>query len=188
MDIFYQLLDDVTIPKFAKIRQIFPRPIIEDIEKEINQQINEKGLFSTIQPGQKIAITGGSRGVANIAVMTKEIVRMIKAVGGEPFIVPAMGSHGSSNAEGQAKVLHGMGITEEFCGAPIRATMEVVQIGVTDSGLPVFVDKFANEADGIVIINRIKPHVGFTGKYESGLMKMLAIGLGKQKGAEVCHN
>lgn len=188
MDIFDQLLGDVPMPKFIKLRQDFPRPIIEDIEGVLAKELIDKDLLKNIKKGQRIAITAGSRGVANIARIIKEVVRLIKEVGGEPFIVPAMGSHGGSNAEGQTRVLHGMGITEEFCGAPILSSMEVVCIGETDKGLPVYLDKYANEADGIVVMNRIKPHVGFRGPYESGVTKMITIGLGKQKGAEVCHS
>lgn len=187
MDIFEQLLGDVPIPKFIKFRQNFPRPIIVDIEGELSKELIDKDLLKNIKAGQRIAITAGSRGVANIARMIKEVVRLVKEAGGEPFIVPAMGSHGGANAEGQTSVLQGMGITEEFCGAPILSSMEVVCIGETDDGISVYLDKYANEADGIVVMNRIKPHVGFRGPIESGVAKMLVIGLGKQKGAETCH-
>jgi hypothetical protein len=187
VDIFNQLLGDVPVPKFFKARQVFPRPRIEDIEAEISKELKQKGLLNSIQRGQKIAITAGSRGVANIARILRELVILVKEAGGEPFIIPAMGSHGGASAEGQIKVLASMSITEDYVGAPIKSSMEVVQIGTTDSGLPVYVDKYANEADGIVIVNRIKPHVGFRGPYESGLIKMITIGLGKQKGAETCH-
>lgn len=187
MDIFDKLLGEVPIPKFIKCRQEFPRPILEDIEGELSKELIDKNLLKNIKAGQRIAITAGSRGVANIARMIKEVVRLVKEAGGEPFIVPAMGSHGGANAEGQASVLHGMGITEEFCGAPILSSMEVVCIGETDDGVPVYLDKYANEADGIVVMNRIKPHPAFRGPFESGVAKMIVIGLGKQKGAEACH-
>lgn len=188
MDVFNRLLGDVPIPKFVKVRQNYPRPKIENLEEAISKELIDKGLLKNIKKGQRIAITAGSRGVANIDRIIKEVVRNIKSVGGEPFIIPAMGSHGGASAEGQIKVLNSLGITEEFCGAPIRSTMEVVSLGETKSGLPVYIDKYANEADGIVVINRIKPHVGFRGPYESGVTKMITIGLGKQKGAEVCHH
>lgn len=187
MDIFEKLLGDVPIPKFVKVRQNFERPKIENLEEEITQQLKNKSFLNKVNKGDKIAITAGSRGIANINRVIKEVVRNIKEVGGEPFIVPAMGSHGGANADGQIKVLYSLGITEEFCGAPIRSSMEVVELGKTKNGLPVYMDKYANEADGIVVINRIKPHVGFRGPYESGIVKMITIGLGKQKGAEVCH-
>lgn len=188
MDIFNKLLGDVPIPRFVKARQNFPRPKIEDIEDALDKELKEKKLLNNIKPGERIAITAGSRGVANIARIIKEVVRLVKEAQGEPFIVPAMGSHGGAAAEGQIKVLHGMGITEEFCGAPIFSSMEVVCIGESENGLPVYIDKYANEADGIIVMNRIKPHVGFRGPIESGVTKMLTIGLGKQKGAEVCHS
>ena len=188
MDIFNKLLGDVPIPRFVKARQNFPRPKIEDIEGALDKELKEKKLLNNIKPGERIAITAGSRGVANIARIIKEVVRLVKEAQGEPFIVPAMGSHGGAAAEGQIKVLHGMGITEEFCGAPIFSSMEVVCIGESENGLPVYIDKYANEADGIIVMNRIKPHVGFRGPIESGVTKMLTIGLGKQKGAEVCHS
>lgn len=187
MDIFDQLLGEVPIPKFIKARQAFPRLCIEDIDAEVSKELREKGLLNSIERGQKVAITAGSRGVANIDIIIRSVVKNIKQAGAEPFIVPAMGSHGGASAEGQIKVLESMNITEGSVGAPIRSSMEVVQIGTTDSGLPVYIDKMADEADGIVVINRIKPHVGFRGPYESGLVKMITIGLGKQKGAETCH-
>ncbi len=187
MDIFDQLLGEVPIPKFIKVRQAFPRPRIEDIDTEVSKELREKGLLNSIGRGQKIAITAGSRGVANIDIIIRSVVKNIKQTGAEPFIVPAMGSHGGASAEGQIKVLESMNITEGSVGVPIRSSMEVVQIGTTDTGLPVYIDKIADEADGIVVINRIKPHVGFRGPYESGLVKMITIGLGKQKGAETCH-
>jgi nickel-dependent lactate racemase len=188
MSIFNELLGNVPIPKFVKVRQKFPRPKIENIEKEINKEIMQKKLLNNIRKGDRIAVTAGSRGIANIDRIIREIARNIKEAGGQPFIVPAMGSHGGANAEGQVKVLNSMGITEKFCEAPIKSSMEVVKIGETEDGLPVYIDKYANEADGIVVINRIKPHVGFRGPYESGIVKMITIGLGKQKGAEVCHH
>ena len=188
MDIIQQLLQDIPIPKFIKVRQVFPKLPLEDIKNEIHIQLKEKELLSNIKNGQKIAVTAGSRGIANIALIIKEVVESIKGVGGDPFIIPAMGSHGGASAEGQIKILKSLGITEEYTGAPIKATMEVVQIGESDNGLPVYIDRFADEAEGIVVINRIKPHVAFRGTFESGLMKMLTIGLGKQKGADACHN
>jgi hypothetical protein len=119
--------------------------------------------------------------------MLKVLVAEIKGVGGEPFLFPAMGSHGGATAQGQREMLIDMGITEEYVSAPIRATMETVAIGISDDGFPVHLDKHAHKADGIVVVNRIKPHVAFRGRCESGLMKMIVIGMGKQKGADICH-
>lgn len=188
MDIMTSLLGELPIPKFIKVRQVFPRYKLENIEEEIKNQLRNKQLLNSIEKGQKIAITAGSRGIANIALIIKEVVKNIKEVGGEAFVIPAMGSHGGASAKGQINILKEMGITEEYIDAPIKATMEVVKIGDTNDGLPVYIDKYADEADGIVVINRIKPHVGFRGKYESGLMKMITIGLGKQMGASISHD
>jgi len=171
----------------VKVRQYFERPLIKDVEAELIKKLYEKDVLSKIKPGQSVAITAGSRGITNLPFLIKILVREIKKVGGVPFVFPAMGSHGGATAEGQKDMLAGMGITEEYVGAPIRATMETVQVGVSENGLPVYVDKYAYEADAIVIINRIKPHVAFRGRYESGLMKMITIGIGKQKGADICH-
>lgn len=187
MNIFDKLLGDVPIPRFVKARQKFERLKIEDVNLEVSKVLLESGLLKNIKKDQAIAITAGSRGIANMAVILREVVRNIKEVGGKPFIVPAMGSHGGANPEGQIHVLNSMGISEEFCDAPILSSMEVVKLGETKDKLPVYIDKYAYEADGIVVINRIKPHVGFRGPYESGVAKMITIGLGKQKGAETCH-
>ncbi len=188
MDIIKQLLQDIPMPRFVKAKQIFEKKPLKNIEHEIKIQLLNKNLLANIAPGQSIAIAAGSRGIANIALIIKELVKNIKEAGGQPFIIPAMGSHGGASAEGQCKILESLGITQEYIGAPIRATMEVVQIGTSDNGLPVYIDKFAHEADGIVVVNRIKPHVAFRGQFESGLMKMITIGIGKQKGADACHN
>lgn len=188
MEIIQKLLKGTPIPKVVKVRQKFEGQHIENIEKEIADQLVNTKLLYKIEKGQKVAITVGSRGIANIPLITKEIVNHVRMAGGEPFIVPTMGSHGGASAEGQVKMLKGLGITEESVGAPIYSSMEVVKIGETSNGLPVYMDKIANDADAIVVVNRIKSHVAFTGDYESGLMKMIAIGLGKQQGASICHD
>ena len=187
MDIFDQLLGDVELPKFYKVKQNFDRPRITDLEAEVRNSILGHGGLDLIKPGHTIAITAGSRGIANIALIVKEVVKLVKEKGGEPFVIPAMGSHGGASAEGQLKVLASMGVTEDYIGAPIKSSMEVVEVDRTKNDLPVYIDKYANEADGIIVLNRIKPHVAFRGKYESGVVKMITIGLGKQKGAEICH-
>ncbi len=140
-----------------------------------------------MKAGDRVAITAGSRGITGLPLVLKTIASEIRKAGGEPFLFPAMGSHGGATAEGQRDMLAGMGITEETVGAPIRASMETVEIGVSSNGFPVHLDRFAAEADGIVVVNRIKPHVAFRGPCESGLMKMIVIGMGKQKGADTCH-
>lgn len=187
MGIVSELLKDIEIPKMAKVRQVFPRQRIENVPDAIRTVLSRETIKQTIKPGMSIAITGGSRGVANIAIILKEIVSFVKNQGAHPFIIPAMGSHGGATAAGQLEVLGSYGITEGFCGCPIRATMETSQIGFTNEQHTVFIDKYAAAADGIIVINRIKPHTCFRGTYESGLMKMMTIGLGKQKGADVCH-
>jgi uncharacterized protein (DUF362 family) len=187
MDIFDKLLGDVELPKVYKVRQTFDRPKIDDIEFELRKRVIDFGGLNNIKEGQSIAITAGSRGVANIAIIIKAIVALVKEKGGVPFVVPAMGSHGGANASGQIMVLESMGITEEYIDAPINSSMEVVEIGRTEKNLPIYIDQYAHNADGIIVVNRIKPHVAFRGKFESGLAKMVTIGLGKQKGAEMCH-
>lgn len=172
-----------------RVRQHFPRPKIEvdKIPDIIASLLSEDKFSSQIKPGMRIAITAGSRGVANVALITKCIADFVKLKGASPFIVPAMGSHGGATAEGQREILAGYGIVEEYVGCPIVSSMEVKKIGQTEDGRDVFIDKNAAEADGIIISCRIKPHTAFRGPYESGIMKMMAIGLGKQHGAEVCH-
>ncbi|MBZ4646215.1 MAG: hypothetical protein PWR27_2118 [Petroclostridium sp.] len=188
MSILEQLVRDIQLPKMARIRQKFPRPVLEDIPAVVREQLKKEGILDRVKKGDRVAITAGSRGIANIAVIIREIVSSLKEVGAHPFIIPTMGSHGGATAQGQVEVLHSLGITEEAVGAPIRATMEVVQLGTTKNGLPVCFDKYAaTEADATVVVGRIKPHTSFRGNYESGLAKMIVIGLGKQIGAEICH-
>jgi hypothetical protein len=188
MSFIEDTLNDIPLPRVVKIRQKFDRPIISDIESFLLSQLNASGFLPRIKPGMRIAITAGSRGVANLPLVIRTLVREIKKAGGQPFIFPAMGSHGGATAEGQRAVVESMGITEKYVEAPIVSSMETIRIGTTANGLPVFVDKNAWGADGIIIAHRIKPHVGFRGRYESGCVKMTAIGLGKQKGAEHCHH
>jgi hypothetical protein len=179
------ILDRIPLPRVVTVRQTFPRPRLQDVGAELLARVRARGLLGSIKPGSRIAITAGSRGISNMPMMVSLLGQEIRRLGGEPFIVPAMGSHGGATAEGQKKMLLGLGIRDDI---PIRSSMEVVRIGTSDNGLPVHMDRHAWEADGIIVINRIKPHVAFRGPYESGLMKMLAIGLGKQYGAEICHN
>ncbi|MEW9697882.1 lactate racemase domain-containing protein [Paenibacillus sp. SI8] len=187
MSILRVLLNDIPIPRVVKIRQKFDRSILETPLLELENKLAESGVMESILPGQQVAVAVGSRGIANIAGFTKTTLDAIKAKGAFPFIVPCMGSHGGATAEGQTEVLQHFGITEASMGAPIRSSMEVVQIDQLPNGLPVYVDRIASEADAIVVINRVKPHTAFRGRIESGIMKMIAIGLGKQKGAEACH-
>ena len=181
------ILNSTKIPKMIKIKQNFQRPVIKDIESETLKQLNRPEIISKIKPNMSIALTGGSRGVANIDTIIRVTVKFLMGLGAKPFIIPAMGSHGGSTAEGQIEILESYGITEENCGCPIKASMDTVQIGFSEEGNPIFMDKFAYEADGIIPINRIKPHTAFRGKHESGIVKMLVIGMGKQKGADSLH-
>ena len=174
-------------PRMARIRQRFDAPRIDDIPAEIRRQFEKLGLGQTIRPGQTVAITAGSRGIANIALIIKSIVESLKSLGAVPFVVPAMGSHGGGTAEGQREILETYGITAEYTGAEIRSSMETVIVDRTPRGLPVHFDKHAAEADHVLVCGRVKPHTGFVGEIESGLHKMMLIGLGKHAGAKIYH-
>ena len=184
------LLKDVKLPKMFHAVQEFKKDRIEPerIPALVYEQLSRPEISRTVKPGMEIAITAGSRGVANVDVITKAIVDFCKEKGAKPFIVPAMGSHGGATPEGQVEVLAGFNITEETMGCPIRSSMETVLLGYSEYGKPVYQDKNAHEADGIILSCRIKPHNAFRGKYESGVLKMLVVGLGKQKGAESVHS
>jgi len=185
--IIRSILDPVVIPKMAVVRQRFDGAAIGDIPAAISGEFTRPEIAAAIEPGMSIAITVGSRGLANLPIIVREIVGNVKKLGGVPFIFPAMGSHGSATADGQRAMLEGFGVTESAVGAPIRATMETVVVGQTSKGQDVHADRYAANADGIIVLGRVKPHTAFRGVYESGLMKMMAIGIGKQKGAEACH-
>lgn len=174
-------------PKMIKIKHTFERPLLTEIENIIKSELNRIGIREKIKPGQKIAITAGSRGINNIARIIKAIVQEFKEMQTQPFIVPAMGSHGGATAEGQVAVLSHYGITEDFMGCPIKSSMEVEEIACSKEGIISFVDKLALSADYIVVVNRVKQHTEFEGAIESGLCKMLCIGLGKHQGALHYH-
>lgn len=174
-------------PQIFRVRQAFERPRIDDVAAETSRQLQRLELGRQIKPGQRVAITAGSRGIANIHRIIKAIVDHLKSLGAQPFIVPAMGSHGGGTAEGQRKVIEGYGITEDFCGCPILSSMETVVVCQAEEGFPVHFDKHAFEADHVVVCGRVKPHTGFVGEIESGLMKMMLIGLGKHNGAKIYH-
>lgn len=188
MTIIEQLLKDIPVPKMIKIKQRFHAPELADVGLAVRKTLHDTNVLERISKGDNVAIAVGSRGVADISILVRETVKAIKSVGGKPFIVPAMGSHGGATAEGQRGVLKQLGVEEETVGAPVKSSMEVVKIGELPNGLPVYFDKNAYEADKIVVINRVKPHTCFRGPVESGLMKMITIGLGKQKGAEAAHS
>jgi hypothetical protein len=173
-------------PQVVRIRQIFARPREEDVAAAVRRELAP--LLGGVAAGQRIAITGSSRGVANFAEVLRTAAAMLREGGAEPFVVPGMGSHGGATAEGQRAVLADThGITEESVGCPIDSSMDVVQVGTTATGFPVYQDRICHEADGVLVVNRVKPHTGFTGRVESGLCKMLVIGLGKQAGASKIH-
>jgi hypothetical protein len=174
----------MAFPKMIRVRQTFPRPRVADIPKAVVETLGAAAL--RVKRGDTVAVGAGSRGIANIDVIVGATVNWLKDLGARPFVFPAMGSHGGGTAEGQLSVLEHYGITEATMGCPIRATMEVVPVGEA-LGLPVWLDKLASEADWIGIVNRVKLHTDFKGSIESGLFKMMTIGLGKHKGAIQYH-
>ncbi|MCA9091768.1 MAG: DUF2088 domain-containing protein, partial [Planctomycetaceae bacterium] len=172
-------------PRWARVRQHLDVTEIADPGAAISDQFARAEIASTIQPGMRVAITCGSRGIDRIDQVIRAVVENVKRLGGIPFVVPAMGSHGGATAEGQEELISHYGVTEELVGAPIRSSMETVLLGEVLDGVPVYFDKTAyTEADVVIPVGRVKPHTAFRGPVESGLMKMLAIGLGKQKGAD----
>ncbi len=177
----------MNFPKVYRLRQNFDRTVVQDIPGTVKAELKKLSLEKRVKPGQRVALTAGSRGVANIAVILKAAVEHLKSLGTQPFIFPAMGSHGGATAEGQTALLAHYNVTEAFTGAPVLSSMEAVEIGKTGDGVPVYIDKNASQADWIIVVNRIKPHTKFKAPIESGLMKMMAIGMGKQKGAEYYH-
>lgn len=174
-------------PKVVKIRRMFQSLAISDVAEAVREKIISSGLLGQVRPGADVAVTAGSRGIDRIAQVLRAVGEVVKSRGGKPFIVPAMGSHGGAAAAGQVKALRDMGVTEESVGMPIKSSMETVKIGEVSGGAPVFIDKIAFESDGIIAVNRIKPHTSFSGKYGSGLCKMLVVGLGKEVGATAFH-
>jgi len=179
-------LDNIEIPRMMKIKQIFNDDKIEDIENKVREEILNKIELSNLK-GKKIALTAGSRGIRHIDSIILTIINELKKVGAKPFIVPAMGSHGGATADGQKEFLTNYNITDEKMGVEIVSSMETIQIDTLEDGIPVYCDKSAYESDGIIVINKVKPHADFKGEYESGLIKMMAIGLGKQRGATYLH-
>ena len=177
----------MSFPRMLRLRQEFDSQRVEDVGSEVACQLEGLGLAEKVKPGQTVAITAGSRGIANIATIIRTAAEHLRGLGAQPFIVPAMGSHGGGTAEGQRGILESYGITEEFTGAPIRSSMETVIVAQTEGGLPVHFDRNAYEADHVLVCGRVKPHTGFVGEIESGLHKMMLIGLGKFEGAKLHH-
>jgi uncharacterized protein (DUF362 family) len=174
------------LPKMYRIRQKFDDNKVEKIGETVKTELAKLSLRS-IQPGQRVAITAGSRGIANLAEVLRAVVEFVKSFDAEAFVFPAMGSHGGATAEGQVAVLEKLGVTESYLKAPIISAMDVAEIARTADDVPVFVDKNALAADHIVVVNRVKSHTKFKAPIESGLMKMMAIGMGKLKGAGLYH-
>lgn len=179
---------DINNINFSLVSQKFNTEKIEDVRAEVYKEFDELNVTKLITPNMRIGVTAGSRGIANISIIIRAVCDYIKGAGGSPFIIPAMGSHGGATAEGQTHVLEELGITEETMQCPIISSMDVVKVGVTSSNVPVYLDKNAFNADGIVVVNRIKPHTDFDSVIESGLTKMIAVGLGKAKGCATMHS
>ena len=174
-------------PRMFRLRQTFDARRVTDISGEVARQLDSLKLNEQIRPNQTVAITAGSRGIAHIGQITRAAVDHVKGLGATPFIVPAMGSHGGGTAAGQTQLLEHYGITPEKMGCELRASMETVIVDRTPQGIPVHFDKHASTADHVLIVGRVKPHTGFVGDVESGLHKMMLIGLGKHEGAKIYH-
>lgn len=176
------------LPKIVKIVRSFEDNSIEDVDAYVEKTLKDARIDLKIKPGQKIALTASSRSINKFASIIKTVGKLLKELKAEPYIVLGMGSHGGGTVEGQMKIAEKFGVTEEAVGMPIKATMDTVRIGTTPSGIPVFVDKYAHEADGILMVHRIKYHRHIMGAHQSGFLKMLAIGLGKKTGAATVHS
>lgn len=188
MSIFEALLQHDHVPNFYRVENARSAPKLEDVAAETRRVMQESGTLEQLKPGQSVCIAAGSREIANIALIVRTVCEVVREHGAEPFIIPAMGSHAGAQAEGQKKILADFGITEEYTGAPIRSSMETVQVGVTKPhGFPARIDRYAAEADWIIPIGRIKPHTDIRGPIQSGILKMIVIGMGKQFGADICH-
>mgnify|MGYP001039840619 CR=1 FL=1 len=177
----------MAFPRMLLVRQRFPDRRILDLEAALNREFEASALAARLRPGSRVAIGCGSRGIANLAVMVRAAVTYFRSKGMQPFVFPAMGSHGAATAEGQAAVLEHYGVTEAFIGCPVVSSLDVVSLGRTPEGIEVYLDRLAADSDAIFLINRVKWHTSFEGKIESGLFKMMAIGLGKHVGAQAYH-
>jgi hypothetical protein len=184
--LFEEMLGHVAMPELVPVRQHLITPsALDDAEAVTRDQV--RAMDGAVKPGERIAVAVGSRGIGRLPEIVRGLVAELKAAGAKPFIVPAMGSHGGATADGQREVLHHLGVTESAMGAPIVSDMATDVVGHTADGTPVHMDRHALQADGIVMVVRVKPHTAFRGPYESGLAKMIAIGLGKQVGASLTH-
>lgn len=182
-----ELSNFVPLPRMIPVRQVFDAPTIADIEGELRKELNKEAIRNSIKAGSRVAVGVGSRGIANLPQLVSTLINQLIEWGANPFIVPAMGSHGGGTGEGQIKMLAELGITEESMGVPILNSMDVVHIGTLDDGTPIYLDEASYHSDAIIFINRVKPHTSFKGDHESGLLKMMAIGLGRHKGTMAIH-
>ncbi len=176
-----------TAPRMARVHQRFRRPRVEDVPAAVRAELRRLDLAARIRPGSRIAVTAGSRGIHDIVPILRAAVEEIRAAGGDPLLVAAMGSHGGGTGEGQGRLLRHLGITPESIGAPLATSMETVEVGRTPSGLVAYCDRNAASCHAILAVGRIKPHTGFSHPFGSGLMKMLGVGLGKAPGAAQIH-
>lgn len=181
-----ELVNDTPLPPLYRVRQRAAAAPLDDVAAAIRAQLDGAGL--AITPGMSVAVTAGSRGIRDIGLSVRTMVSWLRDQGAEPFVVPAMGSHGGATAQGQIEMLADLGVTEESVGCAIRSSMDVVELGRLDDGTPVFMDRNAAGADGVLLVNRIKPHTDFHATIESGLAKICAVGLGKRRGAEIVHS
>jgi Lactate racemase N-terminal domain len=175
------------LPQFFRVRQHFASHRLDAVELSVNETLEKASLQKKVRPGQRVAIAVGSRGITNLARIVRAVVRFVEAVGGVPAIVPAMGSHGGATAAGQASLLASFGIDAESMKCPIESSMDTIQLGTTADGFPIYFDATCKQFDHVIVVNRIKPHTRLVGDYESGLVKMLMIGLGKHRGAVAYH-
>ncbi len=182
------LLGRVPMPDMVLLRQRFPRPRVNDVSAEVPISLERAGILERIPPGARIAVAVGSRGIAELASVVRALVGSVRQRDAEPFIVPAMGSHGGATPEGQREMLQSLGVTEKYAGAPIISSLEVDVLGTLANGMPIHIDRTAKDADGIIVVNRIKPHTDYKAPIESGISKMIAIGLGKHAGAITVHS
>ena len=178
----------ITIPQMRRVQQLFPNDTVADIPKTVAAQLEASGIRAKIKPGARIAVCAGSRGLASLPVLVKATVDWVRACGGNPFVMPAMGSHGGATPEGQTDMLDTLGVNEQSVGAPIVSNMETKVVGTVDDGFDVHVSQDVLNSDGCILVCRVKPHTAFRGTYESGYMKMLAIGVGKHNGALSTHS
>jgi hypothetical protein len=174
-------------PRMVRVRQPASAPALPDVRAAVQAALDAIAVGTIVRPGATVAITAGSRGIANFAAVLRTIAGVLATLGARPFLVPAMGSHGGATADGQRDLLATLGVTEASIGVPIRSSMETILLGTTPEGIPIHLDRHAASADHVVLVNRVKPHTTFTAAVESGLLKIATIGLGKQTGAAVYH-